>query len=158
MSKNKLFVGLMVAVIALSLLGLTGVFNVPFGGPGDSLGNGNNAPKSVPCLTSEAFHIHPRLTVLVDGKKEAVPANIGVVPGCTRELHTHDTDGVIHVESIVDRRYTFANFLSVWGESLERPGHSLKITVDGKATTGPDFLLKDGQEIFLEYTNLSNSQ
>ncbi|MBI2010727.1 MAG: hypothetical protein HYS89_00610 [Candidatus Colwellbacteria bacterium] len=153
MAKNKLFVGLMVGVVALSLLGLTGLFNVPFGGS-DNSSEDNSGPKSVPCLTSEAFHIHPELTVLVNGQKEAVPANIGIVPGCTRELHTHATDGVIHVESAVDRGYVFTNFLAVWGKSLERGGYDLKITVDGAETTDPNFILKDGQEIILEYTSL----
>ena len=158
MPKNKLFVGLMVVVVALSLLGLTGVFNVPFGGSNNPPENSGNNPKSVPCLTSEAFHIHPQLTILVDGKKEVLPADIGISPGCTRELHIHADDGVIHVESAVDRGYVFADFLSVWGGSLERPGYSLKMTVDGQVVSDSNFVMKDEQEIILKYASSSSSQ
>jgi len=106
----------------------------------------------VQCITSERFHIHTELKIFVDGQEEVVPANIGIKPGCTRELHTHDIDGEIHVESAVDRGYKFSDFLWAWDESLDRPGYSLVMTVDGEETTNPDFVMKDKQQIVLNYT------
>jgi hypothetical protein len=147
MSKNKLFVVLLVVVTAMSLVGLTGLFALP----GGSSSQEPREAKGVPCLTSEIFHIHPHLTILVDGKEEPVPANIGILPGCTREIHTHAADGVIHIEAAADRGYTFADFLTVWGQSLERPGYRWELTVNGQTTTNLNFLLRDGQQIELKY-------
>ncbi|MBI2506582.1 MAG: hypothetical protein HYW00_00330, partial [Candidatus Colwellbacteria bacterium] len=52
----------------------------------------------------------------------------------------------------VDRGYTLADFLSVWDKPLLREGYTLKMTVDGKETTDPNFVMKDDQQIVLEYT------
>ena len=69
----------------------------------------------VQCLTSEEFHIHPHLVIKIDGIEEPLPANIGIYTNCTQELHTHEADGIIHVESAVDRGYVFQDFLNVFG-------------------------------------------
>ncbi len=153
MKKNKLVTWVVVLITALAMIGFSGLFNL---GPSPSSTNNgavsnNETMKSVPCLASEAFHIHPQLKILVDEKSEAVPGNIGILPSCTRELHTHATDGIIHVESAVDRGYTFADFLSLWQKPLLREGYTLKMTVDGQEATNPNFIMKDGQQIILEY-------
>ena len=157
MAKNKIFLWIVVGIMAISLVGLTGVFSLgPSPSQTSNQSNGSEQRTSgVPCLTSEVFHIHPQLTISVDGKGESLPANLGILPGCTRELHTHAADaadGIIHVESAVDRGYVLTDFLSVWGKTLVREGYTLKMTVDGKETTDPNFVMKDGQKIILKYS------
>lgn len=161
MKGGKAITLIIVGITGISLVGLSGLFSL---GPSDSANQSQNQQaesnsKRVPCLTSEAFHIHPHLTISVDpstgsgqAAEETVPANIGVIPGCTYELHTHATDGIIHVESAVDRGYVFADFMSLWKKPLLREGYTLKMTVDGKETLDPNFVLKDGQQILLKYT------
>ena len=84
-----------------------------------------------------------------------MPANIGVSPGCVQELHTHEPDGVIHVESDVDKGYTFADFLGVWGFPLDQAGFITKLTVDGEFdNNNTNFKFLDGQEIVLEYITI----
>ena len=39
-------------------------------------------------------------------------------------LHTHDTSGIIHVESSVKRNYTLGEFLNTWG-GLDLNGKSV---------------------------------
>ena len=89
-----------------------------------------------------AFHIHAHLAVFVNGQRRTIPYGIGVVsPLRLTEtadgpfvadgaafywLHTHDTSGVIHVESPVLRSYTLGEFFDIWGEPL------------GKTQVGPD--------------------
>ena len=161
MAKNKIFLWIVVGIMAISLVGLTGVFSL---GPSPSQTNNQSNGSEQrngggPCLTSEVFHIHPQLTISVDGKGESLPADLGILPGCTRELHTHAADaagGIIHVESAVDRGYVLTDFLSVWGKTLVREGYTLKIIVDGKESADPNFVMKDGQKIILNYS--SNSQ
>jgi hypothetical protein len=44
----------------------------------------------------------------------------GIVEGgkCLYWLHTHDTTGVIHIESPAQRVYTLGEFFDVWGQPL----------------------------------------
>jgi len=64
-------------------------------------------------------HIHMHLDVFVNGKKRPVPPLIGIfntAGGFLSELHTHDTTGVIHVESpSKDRKFSLGEFFGVWG-------------------------------------------
>jgi len=103
--------------------------------------NDTSDTSGVPCIYSEVFHIHPHLQILVDGKEEAIPAGIGIEPGCTRELHTHEPDGEIHIEAAKDRGYKFS-------------GYTLKMTVDDAETTDTGFVMKDKQHILLNYTKI----
>ncbi len=116
--------------------------------------NDTNGISGVPCIYSEAFHIHPHLQILVDGQEEIIPAGIGIEPGCTREIHTHGPDGEIHIEAAKDRGFKFSDFLSVWGKPLERSGYVLKMTVDGTGTTDTSFVLQDKQHIIFNYTKI----
>jgi hypothetical protein len=89
----------------------------------------------IKCQTSEQtiFHIHAHLTIFVNGAPRQVPAAIGI-PGaqaqntaqgpyigsgtCFYWLHAHAADGVIHIESPVQRTYTLGNFFDEWGQPL----------------------------------------
>jgi hypothetical protein len=79
------------------------------------------------------FHIHAHLTIFVDGVARQVPRGIGI-PGALSEdtpagafvasgtcfywLHTHAADGIIHIESPIERVYTLGEFFDVWGQPL----------------------------------------
>jgi hypothetical protein len=89
----------------------------------------------ISCQTSEqtVFHIHTHLTIFVNGQQRQVPAGIGI-PGavaqqtnggpfidsgtCFYWLHTHAADGIIHIESPVQRTYTLGEFFDEWGQTL----------------------------------------
>jgi hypothetical protein len=101
------------------------------------------------------YHIHAHLAVFKDGREYTLPAGVGI-PGSTAAptnygpvatgghcyywLHTHTTDGVIHVESPTKRIYTLGNFFDEWRQPLSASrvaGVSGKITafVNGKFWT-----------------------
>jgi hypothetical protein len=63
------------------------------------------------------LHIHQRMAVLVNGKFVFIPAGIGIDKNFKfiTELHTHDSSGIIHVESPVKRKFTLGEFFDVWG-------------------------------------------
>ena len=89
----------------------------------------------ISCQTSEQtlFHIHAHLTVFVNGSARQIPAAVGI-PGaqatntpqgpfietgtCFYWLHTHAADGIIHIESPVQRTFTLGNFFNIWGQPL----------------------------------------
>ncbi|HXM58216.1 MAG TPA: hypothetical protein VOB72_22645 [Candidatus Dormibacteraeota bacterium] len=74
----------------------------------------------VQCQAQEQalFHIHAHLAIYADGQPRTVPAQIGIPGTCLYWLHSHDTDGVIHVESPVQRTYTLGNWFDIWGQPL----------------------------------------
>jgi len=104
------------------------------------------------------IHIHQHLDVFVNGKKVQVPALIGIdsSAGFLTELHTHDTSGVVHVESATNRNYVLGQFFGEWGVKLTQNclGQycgSLKWWVNGKRMVGnpAQLILKAHQEIVI---------
>ena len=66
-----------------------------------------------------AFHIHQHLDVYVNGQHVTVPALIGIYDNSfITEVHTHQTDGIIHVESAKNRPYTLGQFFGEWSVRL----------------------------------------
>jgi len=115
----------------------------------------------IACQTREqtVYHIHDHLTIYASGVRQVVPAGIGI-PGpqqvvngfveggkCLYWLHTHDTTGVIHVESPVQRVYTLGQFFDVWGQPLSgaqvgrATGH-VTAFLNGKPFTGDPRAIK----------------
>ncbi len=73
-------------------------------------------------MEGTATHFHSHLDILVDGRKVTVPANIGIdtTTGAMSELHSHDTSGVLHVESpSTGKTYTLGQLFTEWGVRLD---------------------------------------
>jgi hypothetical protein len=83
------------------------------------------------------LHIHVHLTVFVNGMPRVVPAGIGFWPplgpqnyrhgqfgvtadNCWASLSTRYADGLIHVESPVQRRFVLGELFDLWGQALGR--------------------------------------
>jgi hypothetical protein len=103
-------------------------------------------------------HIHQHLDIFVNGKHITVPALIGIYDGqYITELHTHDTSGVMHVESPDKRNFTLGQFFGVWGVRLDanciggycKPQTPWRMYVNGLNEPGnpADLILKAHQEI-----------
>jgi len=102
----------------------------------------------IACGSSEQlfYHIHAHLQVYANGQPRALPGGIGI-PGsrvmhspqgpvavggqCIYWLHTHTSDGVIHIESPIKRVYTLGNFFDEWHQPLNELGVG---TVHGRIT------------------------
>ena len=94
------------------------------------------AVDGISCLGREqlALHIHTHLSIFVNGAQRQVPYGIGIAPprqvqnspsgpvvasgSCFYWLHTHTSDGIIHIESPVVRTYTLGDFFDIWGQPL----------------------------------------
>ena len=94
-----------------------------------------------------ALHIHQHLDVYVHGKRVTVPADIGIDPEghFISPLHTHDTSGIIHVESPTQRQFALGQFFDVWGVRFtdtclsglcDSGDNRLRVYVDGHPATG----------------------
>jgi hypothetical protein len=122
------------------------------------------AAMHLPALSQEgtALHIHVHLDVFVDGRRVVVPAGIGIADTFISPLHTHDSTGVVHVESPTIRRFTLGEVLGVWGVRFgtgklggyrDGAGRMLRVYVDGRRATGDPrgIALAPHQEIVLAF-------
>jgi hypothetical protein len=120
----------------------------------------------LPALTTEGqvVHIHQHLDLFANGEHVTVPAQIGIDSsgGFIASLHTHDTTGVIHVESPTASTFTLGQVFAVWGVRLDRScigglcaggGKELRVWVNGKrVNANPTRIeLAAHQEIVLAY-------
>ncbi len=96
-----------------------------------------------------SYHIHVLLTIYINGQQVSVPQGVGIAPGsspsCLYWLHTHDTSGIVHIESPTTRLYTLQNFLDIWqsfqAQQISFPtqlasSSGWTIYVNGKVVTG----------------------
>jgi len=101
---------------------------------------------SCDAMEGSRLHIHQHLAIFDHGKEVAIPANIGIPPGkqCLYWLHTHTSDGVIHIEAPLARTFTLGDFFKIWGQPLSKTvastahaakGSALKVWLDGKPYT-----------------------
>ncbi len=105
-----------------------------------------------------AYHIHAHLAIYVNGAQKAVPAGIGIVKPWTTEnlsdgsqfvdggkqiyyLHTHDSTGVLHVESPTTKTYTLGQIFAEWNQPLSTSqvgpaSGNVTVYVNGQKYTG----------------------
>jgi hypothetical protein len=111
-------------------------------------GTSQTAPPigNVQCNVNEqlAFHIHAHLSIYIDGQSVALPAQIGITNTCYYWLHTHDTSGIIHMESPIQTIFTLGTFLQLWRHQFSQLQYQnqlsstegWKVYIDGKPYTG----------------------
>lgn len=110
-----------------------------------------------------AEHYHPQLRVIIDGKAVPLPANIGVDPGtgAMSAVHTHETDGTIHIEAdSTGEVFTLGQLFTQWGVKLTptqiggakaEPGQNVTVSSNGTPVDGDpmDLRLAPEQNIVL---------
>ncbi len=74
------------------------------------------------CVTgSLVIHSHPQLFINISGRAYLIPTNLGINGGCFRPLHTHDSSGVIHIETDSVYSYSLGDFFKIWGNWANNP-------------------------------------
>lgn len=170
----------------IKLLGIIGAIAVGVAyGAVNGVFSSVGAPPTAPAAVDNqpmAMHVHPNLTIKIDGKSVMIPVNVGIEPELYKDhtldtygmkmpdmssmpvmapTHTHDSSGIIHVESTVVRDYTLGEFFNVWGvaftstcimDKCNDGTKTVKMLVDGQPSTEfRDHILKDGEQIIIEY-------
>jgi len=96
------------------------------------------------------FHHHDLIQIFVNGHKVTIPLGIGIGTSGSQisfytSLHTHDTSGVVHIESPVQRTFTLGNFFDVWGVTFSSKNiggyevsgdKQIRVYLNGKPYTG----------------------
>jgi hypothetical protein len=146
----------------------------PVVAPASSTSPGSVIDGLIQCAPIEqlAYHIHIHLQVYDNGQPRALPAAIGLLGPVSQQtqngpfygatkcyywLHTHASDGIIHVESPTPHIYTLGNFFDEWRQLLsptQVASASGKVTayVNGKLWAGSprSIPLKPHNEIQLD--------
>ncbi len=119
------------------------------------------------------MHTHSSLNVTVNGDSLLIPNGVGInstlwndhsldkfgterksttfgtISPAMSPLHTHDSSGLIHVESTEYRNYTLGDFLNIWGLPLD--GMKVNLIIDGNSTENyANHTLKDMEKIILK--------
>jgi hypothetical protein len=109
-------------------------------------------------------HVHANLQLYDRGAAVTVPQGVGMPQGadCLYWIHTHSSDGYIHIESPVKRPFTLGQFFDIWGPELSwrhaasvaaPKGKRLSIWVNGKPWHGSDpraIVLRDQETIVIQ--------
>ncbi|PIT91222.1 hypothetical protein COU17_01180 [Candidatus Kaiserbacteria bacterium CG10_big_fil_rev_8_21_14_0_10_49_17] len=136
------------------LLGLLYVLSLAGRGPQENL------------VSPNGLHWHPTMTIYVDGEKQPIPANIGLV-GRHYPMHTHIEDvgdGVIHFEfggKVYRDDLRLKHFFSVWnGMMVENAfGRLNRMLVNGEEITEyGEYVVNQNDAIELFYESSENAQ
>lgn len=181
-------VGLVVALLAVFVLGGSSTSNAHFDGPNVDFANLPGVmrtpppwPKNVSGLNARAkvagvqilptegvkLHLHQHLDIYNNGKHVRVPPLIGIKRKGNgyeiAELHSHSTDGIIHLESERTQAFSLGQFFAIWGLYLSKncvgnlcsPPNDFTVYVNGKEippTADPvRLVLQEHDEIAIVY-------
>ncbi len=165
MNKKNIFV--LVVILILVAFAFTGFFK---GEDKDTKKELTSREVALLCTTDMAteFHIHPNLTIILDGENVYIPENIGIKATCMSSIHTHEGGGVIHVEAPVKRDFTLGDFFAVWDKPFDKNSilsavtigesggevASLKVSVNGvEVDTYENTIMRDKDNIVITYTS-----
>src|SRR6266702_2094229 len=92
-------------------------------------------------LEQSAYHHHVHLTAYIDGNVVTVPQNIGIATAgsgvdCYYWLHTHATDGIIHVEAPNAGTFTLKDFLDIWQSFAASNGSQISYSTQLASSAG----------------------
>lgn len=106
-------------------------------------------------ISTRGIHWHPELTIYVNDVKEDLPANLGIVGSSMAPVHTHEADGVIHLEfqGLVRKNdIILGQFFKSWNKDIRSFGTNVKMTVNGKENTEyENYIMQDKDKIELRY-------
>ena len=104
---------------------------------------------NIPPPGRETYHVHARMNVYAEGKQVPVPLNVGIdqKTRTMSALHTHDAEGIIHIEADVPREVKLSEFFTIWGVKFSKDqlggyknegGNTVQVFVNGKPVDDPE--------------------
>jgi len=141
--------------------------------PADQAAQVHRAGLDLLAAENLTLHYHAHLDIVLDGRAVPVPSGLGIsvtdaagnIPGShtpgrpgIAALHTHDTSGVLHVESPTNPQFTLGQLFTEWdvglgpgqiGSYRDQPGTRVQVYLNGRPfTANPTRLvLQPHQEI-----------
>lgn len=124
------------------------------------------SPKTPPeeIISRNGIHWHPELSITISGEEQEIPGNIGLLGAAHNPIHTHDPDGVIHLEisGVVRKNDTrLSQFFKVWKKEFSSecifeycngPDGNMKMFVNGEENFEfENYLMQDEDKIEIRY-------
>ncbi|MBI4261959.1 hypothetical protein HY624_00345 [Candidatus Uhrbacteria bacterium] len=122
-------------------------------------------PAEADIISRNGMHWHPHLRIAIKGKEEVIPPGIGL--GAVHDpMHTHDPDGIIHLEYGQGMRVTkddtrLGRFFEIWGKQFTKEcifdsctggEGTMKMMVNGKENTEFEhYAMQDNDKIEIIY-------
>lgn len=163
----------LVVIIALAVLGLGVYLAIQDSKPVEKndfsfvpsssqlLSNLNNAGLAALSTEGTELHIHQHIDIVINGDPVTIPAEVGIGAGFISPLHTHDTTGILHVESPEIKDFKLGQFFTEWGIRFDNnciatycsdDTHKLIAAVNGNPIENPaDHVLAAHEEIYIWY-------
>jgi hypothetical protein len=129
---------------------------------GDRLGRAEVAGMENVWGEELAMHVHSHLSITVEGESVTIPGDIGhdADTKLAAPLHTHDTSGIVHVESPRRESLVLGQLFTEWDVHLDAAsigslgpddGLDLVVFVDGSRRSGDpsDIRLRDFADVAL---------
>jgi hypothetical protein len=119
--------------------------------------------RHLPPVDKEQFHTHALLHIYDDGILIPIAPNIGIdrARKAYSSVHTHDSTGIVHMESKVRHNFTLGDFFAIWGVrfgnrslgSLVNNGDKqVRVYVNGKRIATPvNYVMRDKDNISIGY-------
>lgn len=126
--------------------------------------------------SSESIHLHPQLTIKIQGETQTIPSDIGIGQAYSdspyydngmqmTSIHTHDDSGTIHWEIMgrppKDGELQLGAFFDIWGKPFSETqildyqnDEENEVTMTVNGTPNEDFAnytVSDGDEIVIRY-------
>lgn len=118
-------------------------------------------------VLNNGLHWHSKLSITVNGKNVNIPADIGINAMNHSSMHTHKSNGIIHMEYsgvVYKKNLDLGKFFDIWGKKFSQDsfmGNSIgkkgtiKMTVNGKENSElENYSMKNGDVIDITYNSL----
>ena len=117
----------------------------------------------LPPVGDERYHSHALVHIYNDGLLVEIPRSIGFDERnkVYSSVHTHDPNGIVHMESSKPQKFTLGDFFTIWGVrfgsktlgSLTDDGEKqVHVFVNGKRIRNPaDYVMRDLDNISIGY-------
>ncbi len=161
--KKQLFLYAGIGFVAVGIASIVFIYLFVYQPLSNQTGNDKFTLEEVHADPRLVIHDHVSLAMILNGQEAVIPQGIGIKPELWKDhsldkygptglspLHTHDTSGIIHIESTTNREYTFGEFLQVWGIDTNKIS---SVTVNGsKVPDYKDHPMENGEKVQMEVT------
>jgi hypothetical protein len=117
----------------------------------------------LPPVGKEQYHTHALLHIYDDGILIPIAPNIGIdrAKKAYSSVHTHDSTGIVHMESKVPHKFTLGAFFAIWGvrfgdaslgSLVNKGAKQVRVYVNGKPVSHPvNYVMRDKDNIVVGY-------
>lgn len=115
----------------------------------------------LPPVDKQQVHKHALLHIYHDGLLVPIAPQIGLYRTIASSVHTHDSTGIVHMESKVPHDFTLGDFFAIWGVRfgnaslgtwVDSGDQQVRVYVNGRKVADPvNYVMRDKDNIVVGY-------